>query len=102
MFIVELINRYPMDLGFYNASRLGGGGAQINPKNDMDNFVCCLPWLEDSMADHVSFDNPSEGKTNFDLDMTALVIHESILPMVCIFLSWKAPITRSNNTSTIT
>ena len=43
MSIVELYNRYPMDLGFYNTSRLGGGGTWIDPNNDMDKFVWCFP-----------------------------------------------------------
>ena len=100
MFIVSLINRYLVDLGFYNLSRLGDGGIWIDPNNDMDNFVWCIPWFEDSMADLVSFDNPSEVITKLDLDMTALVVYESMVPVVQVFLSSQAPTTRTNNTPT--
>ena len=101
MFIAELVNIYPIDLRFYNASRFNGGDTRIDPNNDMDSFVWYFPCLEASMASLISFDNPSEGITKLDLDMTTLVIHESMFPMMCIFLSWQAPTTRSNNTPTV-
>ena len=50
----------------------------------------------------VSFDNPRGGIiTNLDLDQVALILQESMFPIICSDLVQRVPLTYSNNTPTV-
>ena len=66
------------------------------------NYIWCLEWTKDIRYNLVSFDNPRGGIiTNLDLDQVALILQESMFPIICSDLVQRVPLTYSNNTPTV-
>ena len=99
--LAEVVQRLPTDLGYTDASGVGGGGVWLNPNNDGTHHVWRLPWPDNIKADLVSVNNPNGRITNYDLELTALVLHEATFPSVCKYSAWWAPHTGSDNTPTV-
>ena len=100
-FLAEIVQRLPTDLGYADASGLGGGGVWLDPNDDGTHFVWRYQWPADIQADLVSVTNPNGGITNSDLELAALVLHEATFPQVCKNSAWRAPLTGSDNTPTV-
>ena len=100
-YLAEIVQRLPTDLGYTDASGIGGGGVWLNPNADGIHHVWRLKWPADIQADLVSFTNPAGRITNSDLELAALVLHESTFPTVCKSAAWRAPLTGSDNTPTV-
>ena len=100
-YLAEIVQRLPTDIGFTDASGLGGGGVWIDPNEDGVNYVWRLPWPADIRADLVSFENPRGRITNSDLELAALVLQEATFPFVSKDAAWRAPSTGSDNTPTV-
>ena len=56
-FLAEVVPRLPTALGFCDALGVGAGGVWINPDGTGKNFVWRLQWLEDIVADLVTWEN---------------------------------------------
>ena len=100
-YLAEIVQRLPTDIGYTDASGLGGGGVWLNPNADGVHHVWRLPWPADIKADLVSLDNPSGHITNSDLELAALVLHEATFTTICNSSAWRAPLTGSDNTPTV-
>ena len=98
---VEIVQWQPTDLGYTNASSLGGGRVWLNPNKDGTYFVCHLQWTHDIREDLISLINPDGSITNSDPELDALVLHDATFPEVCTSSTWRAPFIGSNNTLTV-
>ena len=47
VYLAEIVQRFPTDIGFTDALGLGAGGVWIDPNEDGRNYVWSLPWPED-------------------------------------------------------
>ena len=65
------------------------------------HFVWRLQWPPDIQTDLISLDNPKGWITNSDLELAALVLHKDTFPDICGSSNWRAPLTGSNNTPTV-
>ena len=79
-FLASIVKRSPTDLGFTDASGIGGGGVWLDPNSDGASYMWRLLWPEDIAKDLVSLRNPHGRITNSDLELAALVLHEAIPP----------------------
>ena len=61
---VEIVQQLPTDLGYTNASGLGGEGVWLDPNPNGSNFVWRLEWPADIQENLISFDNPTGGIPN--------------------------------------
>ena len=100
-FLAEVVRCLLTALGFCNASSVGAGGVWIDPDGTGKNFVWRLPWPEDIVADLVTWENPTGGITNSDLELVALLLQESSFPLACSRDAWHAPLTGSGNTPAV-
>ena len=100
-YLAEIVQRLPTDLGYTDASGIGGGGVWLNPNKDGTHHVWRLQWPDDIKSDLVSVANPKGRITNSDLELAALVLHEATFPAVCESSEWRAPLSGSDNTPTV-
>ena len=77
------------------------GGILIDPNGMGRNFFWWVQWTADIVSDLVTWGNPVGGITNSDLELAALVLHESCFPIVCSRPEWHATSTGSDNTPTV-
>ena len=73
----------------------------LDPNGDDMHFVWRLQWPPDIQTDLISLDNPKGWITNSDLELAALVLHKDTFPDICGSSNWRAPLTGSNNTPTV-
>ena len=92
-FLASIVKRSPTDLGFTDASGIGGGGVWLDPNLDGVSYVWRLLWPDDISNDLVSLRNPHGRITNSDLELAALVLQEAIFPLVSSSSAWRAPST---------
>ena len=100
-FLEEVVRCLPTALGFCDASGAGAGRIWIDPDGTGKNFVWRLQWPEDIVADLVTWENPTRGITNSDLELSALLLQESLFHLACSRHAWHAPSTGSVNTPTV-
>ena len=100
-YLAEIVQRHASALGFTDASGKGAGGVWLDPNADGHNFVWRFEWPEDIRRDLVSWSNPGGRITNSDLELAALILQESVFPLVCSKWHWHAPITGSDSTPTV-
>ena len=91
--LAEINQRLPTNLGYTDASGLGGGGVWLDPNVDSIHHVWRLQWPPDIQTDLVSFDNPKGQITNSYLELVALVLHKATFSTVCKSSAWRAPLT---------
>ena len=60
-----------------------------------------LQWLEDIVADLVTWEKPTGGITNYDLELAALLLQESCFPLAFSRHACHPPSTVSDNTPTV-
>ena len=73
-FLAEVVCCLPTALGFCDALGVGAGGVWIDPDGS-------LQWLEDIVADLVTWENSTGGIINSDLGLAALLLQESCSPL---------------------
>ena len=100
-YLAEVFQQQPTALGVIDASGMGAGGVWIDPNKDNQKYVWRIQWQEDIRKDLVSWNNLNNRITNSDLELVALVLQESIFPLVCLNPAWHVPITGSDNTTTV-
>ena len=88
-------------MDFCDASGVGAVGLWIDPDGSGEKFVWRLQWPADIVADLVTWENPTGGITNSDLELAALLLQESCFPLACLQHAWHAPLTGSNNNPTV-
>ena len=100
-FLAEVVRRLPTDLGFCDALGIGAGGVWIDPDGTGKKCFWRLQWTEDIVADLVTWENPTGGITNSDLELAVLLLQESCFLLACSRHAWHAPSTGSDNTPTV-
>ena len=74
---VGIVQRLPTDLGYTDASELGGGQVWLDPNYDGTKFVWRLEWPNNIQDNLISFENPTKGITNSDLKPVDPVLHKA-------------------------
>ena len=92
----------PNGSSIHKCVRTKGGGVWLYPNHNGSNFVWYMEWPADIQENLVSFDNPTGGIPNQDLELAALVPQEATFSEVCKKSAWQAHLTCSDNTLTVT
>ena len=100
-FLADVVQRLPNALGFCDASGMGTGVVWIDPDGTGASFVWRVKCLAEIVSDLVTWDNPTGGTTNSDLELAALVLQKSCFSIAFSRPTWHAPMTGSDNTPSV-
>ena len=89
--LANIVRQDPTHLGFYNSSSIGTGGLWLDPSRSGLIIVWHHPLSPEIIAVLISDKNPEGMLTNFDLELSALILHEGTLLEVCPDANMAAP-----------